>query len=346
MATPRTRRSDPADSMDTAMPLPADSPEGDSDAELVGRLARGDEQALRVLHRRYASLLFTVATRTVDASAAEEVVQDVFMALWRKHETFDATRGTLKSWLCQVAHHRALNVRRGRRRDAKTTDGPVEEIEDEALKPDEALWKAHRQSALHAAVDALPDAQRRALSLAFFDELTQEQIASLLHVPLGTTKTRIRLAMRRIAPALIALAGAGLVFVLWRRKELEAARDERALTMVTSSDVVAHHLGPAPGAPPETHANYRVRPGGTVAVLTASHLPSLAAGERYVGWVRHGTDWLPLGELAVRADGGSLLLVESSAVAVPADEVTITRETTAGPGPRGAVVVQWLPSPR
>ncbi|HEX4627655.1 MAG TPA: sigma factor, partial [Gemmatimonadales bacterium] len=92
----------------TAMRAPPDPTEGD--AELVARLGRGDERALRDLHRRYASLVFTVAARTVDAAGAEEVVQDVFMTLWRKPETFDPTRGALKTWLCQVTRRRALNL--------------------------------------------------------------------------------------------------------------------------------------------------------------------------------------------------------------------------------------------
>jgi RNA polymerase sigma-70 factor (ECF subfamily) len=321
-----------------------DFPEGVSDAELVARVGRGDERALRTLHRRYASLVFTVAARIVDAAAAEEVVQDVFMTLWRKHETFDPARGALKAWLCQITRNRALNVSRGRGRGAKSSDQDVEEIADQAVEPDEALWRAHRQSALHAAVDALPDEQRRALSLAYFDELTQEQVAAVLRVPLGTTKTRIRLAMRRIAPAIALLAGAGLLLVLWRRRAIEEqrqAQEERALVMVTSSDLVILHLGPAAGVPPETHASYRVRPGGTLAVLTASHLPALAAGERYVGWVRHDGAWRSLGALEVRPDGGSLMLAEGPALGTPADEVAITRESTVGPAPAGAPVVVW-----
>ncbi len=325
----------------------ADTAEGATDAELVARLGRGDERALRALHRRHASLVFTVAARVVDAAAAEEVVQDVFMTLWRKHETFDPARGAFKGWLCQVTRRRALNALRSRGRRVTQTDDDAEEIADEALEPDEALWRAHRQSALHAAVDALPDAQRRALSLAYFDELTQEQVAAVLRVPLGTAKTRIRLAMRRIAPALALVAGAGLLVLLWRRKDLTSereAREERALTMVTSSDMVALHLGPAEGVPPETHGGYRSRPGGTMAVLTASHLPPLPAGERYVGWVRHDAVWLSLGELEVRPDGGSLLLAEDASLGAAADEVEITRESIVGPAPQGAPVVVW-PAP-
>ena len=96
---------------------------------------------------------------------------------------------------------------RGRRPGASAPDAEVDEVADEALEPDEALWRAHRRSALRAAVDALPDEQRRALSLAYFDELTHEQIAAALRVPLGTTKTRIRSAIRRLAPLLAVLAG-------------------------------------------------------------------------------------------------------------------------------------------
>src|SRR5579859_2281588 len=135
------------------------SSEEAADAELVARLGGRDESALRALHRRYASLLFTVAARLVEPATAEEVVQDVFMTLWRKHETFDPARGSLKGWLCQVTRHRAINVLRGRGRDTNDLDGTAQEIADESLVPDEALWRAHRQSALRAAVDALPEDQ-------------------------------------------------------------------------------------------------------------------------------------------------------------------------------------------
>jgi RNA polymerase sigma-70 factor (ECF subfamily) len=324
-----------------------DTSEAISDTDLVARIGQGDERALRALHRRYAALVFTVATRVIDAAAAEEIVQDVFMTLWRKHEAFDPARGPLKPWLCQVTRRRALNVLRSRGRSASEGGDGIEDVADDALQADEALWSAHRRSTLRAAVEALPEEQRRALSLAYFDELTQEQVADVLQVPLGTTKTRIRLAMRRLAPAVAVLLAAGIALFVWRRKEIAAereAREERALVMVTSSDVVAHHLAAAPGIASEAHGNYRARPGGTLGVLTASHLPSLPAGERYVAWVRQGTAWRSLGEVVVRPDGGALLLVEDAALAQGAEAVEITRESVAGTSPQGTIVVVW-PSP-
>src|SRR5678815_2580261 len=81
----------------------------DADEELVRKLGSGGEDALRVLHQRYAALVFTVATRFVDTATAEDVVQDVFLSIWKKHRTFDPARGSFKNWVVQIARHRALN---------------------------------------------------------------------------------------------------------------------------------------------------------------------------------------------------------------------------------------------
>lgn len=163
----------------------------ESDEALVARLAGGDEAALRALHQRWAALVFAVAARFVDAAAAEEVVQDVFVTLWKKHEQFDAKRGSFKGWIVQIARRRALNELRRRKGQGQQDEQALAQLRDDAVEPDEAQWLAHRRAVIRAAVDALPEAQRQALSLAFFDELTHEQIARVLHTPVGTTKTRI-----------------------------------------------------------------------------------------------------------------------------------------------------------
>lgn len=317
----------------------------ETDAALVARLVRRDEGALRVLHTRYAPLVFSVAARIVDASAAEEVAQDVFVAVWRKAETFDPQRGSFKGWIFRITRHRALNELRGRRVRGVESDNALAEIADETAIPDEAQWAAHRRATLQKAIDALPAPERQALSLAFFEELTHEQVAAALRMPLGTAKTRIRIAMKRLAPALLALvvASALALGVAWRRGERQQAMEERALGLVTASDVVPIRLVASTGAPPEAHGTYRAKTGTDVAVLTASNLPALDEGERQMVWVRHGERWSLLGRLEpIDEPGRSLLVIRSQAVAGPVDEVRVTRETKVGEAPFGPVLLEWV----
>ncbi len=318
--------------------MAAQSSPAPSDTELASRLAGADAAALRLLHRRYAALVFTVASRIVDAGAAEEVVQDVFMTLWRKPSSFDPERGALATWLRQVARNAALNVRRRR------TGASVDEADarvDEALPADEALWEAHRRSVLRAAVDALPAVQRDALSLAYFDDLTQEQVAAALKVPLGTTKTRIRLGLRKLATLVAAAVALTLVYLGWRRSAREAAKTEEALVMVTASDVVPLRLAAAPGIDPAAHATFRARSGSTLAVMTASHLPPLGAGERYAVWARREGAWQRLGTLDRREDGRWLTVLTSVDDATSIDALEIGKEPRADASVRGSAVVTW-----
>ncbi|AKU95987.1 RNA polymerase sigma-70 factor [Labilithrix luteola] len=320
----------------------------ETDEALVARLGSGDEEALRSLHQRYAALVFTVAARFVDAATAEEVVQDVFVTLWKKHATFDPARGAFKSWIIQITRHRSLNELRrrrghdGQRGQRDQRDEPLEELSDDAIEPDEAQWLAHRRDVIRAAVEALPAAQRQALSLAFFDELTHEQIATVLRTPVGTTKTRIRLGLKRLAPVLVvALAATALLLVL-RRREESAAQNQQALRMVTASDVVPLRLEATPAVPPEAHGNYRTRPGANVAVLTTNHLPPLVAPDSYVVWAHGASGWRLLGPVVVERDGRSLLVIAIDPGAPPPDELRVTRES--GPPkdqPLGPVVLAW-----
>jgi RNA polymerase sigma-70 factor (ECF subfamily) len=317
----------------------------DTDESLVARLAQRDERALRELHHRYAALVFGVATRIVGTNTAEEIVQDVFVTLWTKHASFDSARGPFKAWLMQITRRRALNgLRRVKAESLQQDrgDGEVDHIESDAVAPDESQWLSHRQEVIRAAVDALPDAQRQALSLAFFDELTHEQVARVLGTPIGTTKTRIRLALKRLAPALLtALAATAIVLLLLRQQD-DTARNEQALKMVTASDVVPLRLAPTPAAPPDAHGNYRTRPGARVAVLTTSHLPATAGGEVYVAWAHGGDGWRRLGPVVIEGDGRSLLVSELEVGAPALDELRVTRETSrSGDAPRGPALLVW-----
>ena len=324
-------------------PSPRERPVAlEEDDALVARLLQRDEGALRVLHKRYAPLVFTVAARIVDASAAEEVTQDVFLTVWRQAGDFRRERGSFKGWILRITRNRALNELRKRRSRPGGGDEALGEVADDKETPDEAQWAAHRRAALQKAIDALPAPEKQALSLAFFEELTHEQVAAALRMPLGTAKTRIRLAVKRLAPALLALLVAAAIAIVWRREEGQQAIEQRALRLVTASDVTPVRLAPSQAVPPEAHGTYRAKAGTDVAVLTASRLPAPGADEHYAAWARHGQQWSLLGVLEQADESGrSLLVIHGPAVAAPVDEVRVTRERTTGAAPGGVPVLLW-----
>lgn len=328
----------------SATQLPAlASLSSEPDDALVAKLAHRDEAALRELHHRYAALVFTVASRFVGATAAEEVVQDVFVTLWTKHASFDPARGAFRPWLVQIARRRALNAIRSAKGEGSHDETELGRLEADTLAPDEARWVAHRQAVIRAAVDALPEAQRRALSLAFFDELTHEQIAQVLGAPVGTVKARIRLGLKRLGPVLLVALAAVAIVIVVRRREQRAARNETALRMVTASDVITRRLGPTPTASPEAHGNYRTRPGASVAVLTTSGLPLTTSERTYVAWAHAPEGWHELGAFVVESDGRSLLVSEVEPGAAAPDRLQVTLEPgDARSAPLGPVMLEWI----
>jgi hypothetical protein len=165
-----------------------------------------------------------------------------------------------------------------------------------ASDPPRPHRQQYRRDVLKSAFDGLPSPQREALGLVFGDDLTHEQVASELGLPLGTAKTRIRAGLQKLratlGPQLAALAALCLLAALgirYRSERATLARYDRALSMVTASDSVSLRLAPVPGTPEETHARYRGRPGVGIAVVTFSKFPPAPAGRIYQAWVRHGT---------------------------------------------------------
>ena len=313
------------------------------------RLANGDEEALRPLHRRYAPIAFGIAARSLGAPAAEEVVQETFFAVWRERATFDPARGSFRSWILQIAHRRVLNELRQRERRPKS-DGAEDAIEglvDPEADVDASAWRDYQRTAVRRAVESLPDAQRQALTLAFFDDLTHEQVSSFLETPLGTTKTRVRAGLSRLRLALAGLVAAALVIVVGaviaQRRLAQAAMRERALKMVTASDVVAIRIPAAPGQPDAVHGNYRSRPGSTLVVLTLSNLPPLGRGETYQAWARFGaTKWVWLGTAVPDEGAKAILVAEDAALATSPDAVEVTIEPAVASSIPGArVVLAW-----
>jgi len=166
-----------------------------SSQALLTRLAAGDQQALGEFYDLYAGLVNGLALRILrDTSDAEDVVQEVFVQVWRQASRFDPSRGTPEAWLCTMARTRALD--RLRRRVSRR-----EEAEEQAPAPT-GVPRTEEGIAVRKALDGLSPEQRKALELAYYEGLTQSEIAERLGEPLGTVKTRIRTAMMRLREVL------------------------------------------------------------------------------------------------------------------------------------------------
>jgi RNA polymerase sigma-70 factor (ECF subfamily) len=162
--------------------------DGWADELLVGRLAAGDHAALGPLYGRHAGFVFNLAAQTIDRTAAEEIVQEVFLTVWRRADTFDPARGTFRAWVHRITQMRVLNElrRRGRRpRAAPDPDGAqLEAVADPGPDPADVVWLDDRRAALQAAMASLSPPQQEAVRMAFFDELTHQQVASALELRL------------------------------------------------------------------------------------------------------------------------------------------------------------------
>jgi RNA polymerase sigma-70 factor (ECF subfamily) len=324
------------------------------DEEWLRQIAAGKQEALAPLHRRYAPIIFNLGMQTLDQAAAEEIVQDVFIAVWNKATMFDPERGTCRAWILRIAHLRILNELRRRNRRPRAVPDPdglrLTNLPDPDPEPAELAWQEYRRTTVRAAVATLPSPQRQALSLAFFEDLTHEQVSEFLKVPLGTVKTRIRAGLQKLRPYLtslivvaVTLGGIGAGIALHTRAEdAGQARDERALRLVTTSDVVPVRLVAANNVPTETHANYRSRPGATIAVMTTSFLDPTPAGQRYQAWVFNNGYWVSLGVLQPDSQGTALLIAEGDALATPPERLEVTLEPLAlSVVPTGPVVLAW-----
>jgi RNA polymerase sigma-70 factor (ECF subfamily) len=199
-AATSTSRSDPGKAQIPGQPRtdsePTSSPESnrrESDEDLIRRIGSGDQAALEGLYDRYGGLVYSVTKHILkDAGAVEEVLQDTFLHLWRVAASFDSTRGTLGCWLTVMARHRSID--RLRRTPAVGEEVPVIQIES-VLDIEIFVASNEKAGRVRAAVRALPEAQRVATELAYFEGLTQSEVAKRTGVPLGTVKTRLRTAL-------------------------------------------------------------------------------------------------------------------------------------------------------
>jgi RNA polymerase sigma-70 factor (ECF subfamily) len=176
---------------------------GDSsnDRTLVARIERRDADALAALYDRYGARVNGLAARILrDTGEAEEVVQEVFLYVWRAASTFDGTRGSVLAWLLVATRSRAIDRLRARRPGGRERLRPLEEAPEAASPENVEVGAEGRQweAICRAAIAELPEDQRRALELAYFEGLTQQEIAERTDSPLGTVKTRVRLGLMKL----------------------------------------------------------------------------------------------------------------------------------------------------
>ena len=182
------------------------------DAELLRRVRAGERDAVDALYERFRRPAFALARRILaDDVLAEDVLQDVFLGVWKDPAAFDGARGSVSSWLLAMVHHKAVDAVR-REESQRRRVGRAEEelglsvptatrdVEDEA-------WTRVVSEQVRTALGVLPAPQREALTLAYYGGYTQREVAALTGAPLGTVKTRMLAGMRRLKDELGALAG-------------------------------------------------------------------------------------------------------------------------------------------
>jgi RNA polymerase sigma-70 factor (ECF subfamily) len=181
-----------------------------ADGDLIAKAARGDERAIATLYDRYGGVLYAVAYRIVGQRAdAEEVVIEAFAQAWREAPRFASERGSVAGWLTMIARSRALDTVRARsRRDRLTASAAADPSGGSPAMgewhpdPAGAVDHAERREKVRVALEALSPPQRQAIELAFFEGLSQSEIADRLQEPLGTIKTRVRLGMQKLRESL------------------------------------------------------------------------------------------------------------------------------------------------
>jgi RNA polymerase sigma-70 factor (ECF subfamily) len=188
----------------------------DDDARLVGAIATGDSAALEQLYVRHSRGVYSLALRLLtDSPAAEEVVQETFLKLWRQPSAYQPSRGRLLPWLLGVAHHHAIDLLRRRQLEQRHSVAPSSHVNGDGIAdlldnlgltssdgdPQSRAGAFEQQTEVLRALGSLPVEQRLPVELAYYRGMTQLEIATLLSLPLGTVKTRMRLGLQQLRKA-------------------------------------------------------------------------------------------------------------------------------------------------
>jgi RNA polymerase sigma-70 factor, ECF subfamily len=173
------------------------------DADLLSAIADGDRQAVRALYERYSRILLGLLLRILgDRSEAEDVLQEVFLQIWKKAGDFDERRGRALHWLATIARNRALDRRSTLESRRRLLPAAPVVLEEDSLDPADEANLAEEARHLHRALAQLPEAERKVLLLAYFDGLSQSEIAGRVGAPLGTVKSHARIGLARLRDVL------------------------------------------------------------------------------------------------------------------------------------------------
>lgn len=178
-----------------------------SDEALVYAIADGANWAMESLYTRYHRLLYALAYRMVtDRQIAEDLLQDAFLAVWRRSDTYSPQAGAARSWLISILHHRAIDHLRKLRRRATLIEAPLDllDTDEGAASEDvwEDAWRLVQASQVREALAQLSSEQRKVIELAYFQGWTHSEIAASTHTPLGTVKARMRLGLHHLKRSL------------------------------------------------------------------------------------------------------------------------------------------------
>lgn len=179
------------------------------DPKLLARVVKGDHQAFSQLYDQSSTLLYTMALRILgNRDEAAELLQDVYLEVWRKVSRYDVGRGTPVAWLVTLTRSRAIDrlrsrASRGQQKSTDSLDGTsAAQVQDRGPSPFDAQADQEIRTLVGGAIASLPQAQQQALELAYYEGLSHAEIAARLNQPLGTVKTRIKLGMSKLRESL------------------------------------------------------------------------------------------------------------------------------------------------
>jgi RNA polymerase sigma-70 factor (ECF subfamily) len=177
-----------------------------TDEEVLAALAERDLSALEALYDRYSKVAYSLAYRIVgDRGTAEDVVQDAFLSVWRQAASFRRERGSPRTWLLSIVHHRSIDRLRSSAGSSAIPYDDLPQDREDMGKPSiwQQAWNNVRGDIVRRALDRLPTDQKKSIELAYFSGYTQSEIAELMGVPLGTVKGRMRIGLQKLRAMLV-----------------------------------------------------------------------------------------------------------------------------------------------